>query len=39
MMAKALRIFELGGSSPSRVVQGISLLLLAIMYLLLNDLL
>jgi hypothetical protein len=29
---------ELGGSSPPRVVQGLSLLLLAIMYLLLNDL-
>jgi hypothetical protein len=39
MRAKAPRMFELGGSCPPRVVQGLSLLLLAIMYLLLNDLL
>jgi hypothetical protein len=39
MRAKALRMFGLGGSSPPRMVQGFSLLLLAIIYLLLNDLL
>jgi hypothetical protein len=37
MRAKAPRISGLGGSSPPRVVQGLSLLLLAIMYLLFNN--
>jgi hypothetical protein len=37
MRAKAPRMSGLGGSSPPRVVQGLSLLPLAIMYLLLND--
>jgi hypothetical protein len=37
MRAKAPRMSGLGGSSSRRVVQGLSLLLLAIMYLLLND--
>jgi hypothetical protein len=39
MRVKASRMSELRGSSPLRVVQGLSLLLLDIMYLLLNDLL
>jgi hypothetical protein len=37
MRVKASRMFRLGGSSPLRVVQGLSLLLLPFMYLLLND--
>jgi hypothetical protein len=37
MRAKAPRMFKLRGSSPLKVVQGLSLLLLAFMYLLLND--
>jgi hypothetical protein len=37
MRAKAPRMSGLGGSSSPRVVQGLSLLLLAFMYLLLND--
>jgi hypothetical protein len=37
MRAKAPRMFGLRGTSPSRVVQGLSLFLIAIMYLLLND--
>jgi hypothetical protein len=37
MRAKTLRMFGLGGSSPLRVVQCLSILLLAFMYLLLND--
>jgi hypothetical protein len=39
MRVKVLRMSGLGGSSPARVVQGFSLLLLAIIYFLLNDLL
>jgi hypothetical protein len=39
MRAKALMMSEIGGSSPLRVVQCGSLYLLAILYLLLNDLL
>jgi hypothetical protein len=39
MRAKAIRISGLEGSSPPMVVQGLSLLLLPIMYRLLNDLL
>jgi hypothetical protein len=39
MRAKGLSMSGLGGSSPPRMVQDLSLLLLAIMYLLLNDLL
>jgi hypothetical protein len=37
MRNNAPRMSELGGSSPPRVVQSLSLLLLAIMYLLLNG--
>jgi hypothetical protein len=37
MSANAPRMSRLGGSSPPRVVQDPSLLLLAFMYLLLND--
>jgi hypothetical protein len=37
MKAKAPRMSGLGGSSPPRVVQGLSLLVLAFMYALLND--
>jgi hypothetical protein len=39
MIAKSPRMFGFGESSPPRMVQGLSLLLLAIMYLLLSDLL
>jgi hypothetical protein len=39
MMDKAPRMSGLGGNSSPRVFQGLSLLLLAIMYFLLNDLL
>jgi hypothetical protein len=39
MRAKAPRMSGLGGSYPLRVVQGLSHLMLAITYLLLNDLL
>jgi hypothetical protein len=39
MRAKVPKMSGLGGSNRLRVVQGISLLLLAILYLLLNDLL
>jgi hypothetical protein len=39
MRVKALRMFGLGGSSPLMVVKCLSLLLLAIIYFLLNDLL
>jgi hypothetical protein len=38
MGVKASRISGYGGNSPLRVVQDLSLLLLAIMYLLFNDL-
>jgi hypothetical protein len=38
MKAKAPRMSGLGGSSPPMVVQGLSLLLLTIMYLLFNEL-
>jgi hypothetical protein len=37
MKTKALRMFRFGGCSPPMVVQGLSLLLLAFMYFLLND--
>jgi hypothetical protein len=37
MRAKALRMTVLGGSSPPRMIQGLSFLLLAIMYLLFNN--
>jgi hypothetical protein len=37
MRAKTLRIFGLRGSSPPRVVQCLSILLLVFIYLLLND--
>jgi hypothetical protein len=37
MMVKALRMSGLAGSSPSMMIQDISLLLLAFMYLLLNE--
>jgi hypothetical protein len=37
MRAKAPRMSGLRGSSPTRVIQGLSILLLAFMYLLLNE--